>query len=160
MMTPGKTICKAQKKMNPSQQDTVKGLLGYQLKKTQHALRLHMDEALKALELTTPQYSVLAQLELENGISNAELARRAFIRAQTMHGIVTNLEHKGLVKRQSTPHHGRILCTTLTAKGRKTVQKAHQLIKEVEEMMTHSFPLEQKKWLAHMLSECLNNLNT
>ncbi|ETZ07779.1 hypothetical protein P618_200020 [Holospora obtusa F1] len=38
----------------------VKNLLGYKLKKTQHALRLQMDEALRTLDLTTPQYEVLA----------------------------------------------------------------------------------------------------
>jgi DNA-binding MarR family transcriptional regulator len=79
----------------------VKSLLGYKLKKTQHALRLHMDEALRTIDLTTPQYAVLAQLELKPGASNAALARSAFITAQTMHGIVSNLEKRVLVERKS-----------------------------------------------------------
>ena len=49
--------------MSNDKEAGVKSLLGYKLKKTQHALRLHMDEALRALDLTTPQYAVLAQLE-------------------------------------------------------------------------------------------------
>ena len=59
-------------------------MLGYKLKQTQHSLRLRMDEALKTFDLTTPQYAVLAQLELRPGISNAALARSSFITAQTM----------------------------------------------------------------------------
>lgn len=31
------------------------------------ALGIHMDEALRSLDLTTPQYAVLAQLELKPG---------------------------------------------------------------------------------------------
>lgn len=43
----------------------VKNLIGYKLKKAQHLLRLHMDEAIRPLGLTTPQYAVLAQLDEE-----------------------------------------------------------------------------------------------
>ena len=37
-----------------------------------------MDEALKFIELTTPGYAILAQLELESGMSNAEFARARY----------------------------------------------------------------------------------
>jgi len=53
--------------------------LGYQLKRTQHALRLRMDEALHALGLTAPQYAVLSILEEAPRLSNADLARRSFV---------------------------------------------------------------------------------
>lgn len=136
----------------------VKSLLGYKLKKTQHALRLRMDEILRDLNLTTPQYAVLAQLELEDRLSNAELARRSFITAQTMHGIVSNLENQGLIARKKSPSHGRVLCTTLTHKGISIIQKAHHLIRNVENKMTASLTLEQKNSLEQLLSRCLESL--
>jgi DNA-binding MarR family transcriptional regulator len=138
----------------------VKSLLGYKLKKTQHALRLHMDEALRALDLTTPQYAVLAQLELKPGASNAALARSAFITAQTMHGIVSNLEKRHLVKRKSDPQHGRILCTELTSKGMQVVQQAHNIISKVEAIMTSTIAEDNKVLLEKLLLECFNNLHT
>ena len=92
--------------------------LGYTLKKTQHALRMQMDELLKSLELTTPQYAVLSQLALNPGISNAQLARSSFVTAQTMHGIVSNLEKRRLLKRKRDPNHGRILSAELTKQGK------------------------------------------
>lgn len=138
----------------------VTGLLGYRLKKTQHALRLQMDEGLRALELTTPQYAVLAQLELESGISNAELARRSFITAQTMHGIVSNLEQRGLIKRASDPYHGRILCAALTTKGAKIVQKAHAIIDDIERKMTASISADNRILLQELLATCLTNLRS
>lgn len=138
----------------------VTGLLGYTLKQTQHALRLHMDEALRSLDLTTPQYAVLAQLELRPGISNAALARSSFITAQTMHGIVSNLEKRQLVTRKGDSQHGRILCTELTKQGMKLVQHAHQIIRKVEARMTSSMTEDNKALLEKLLIECFNNLNT
>lgn len=136
----------------------VTGLLGYKLKQTQHALRLHMDEALRSLDLTTPQYAVLAQLELRPGISNAALARSSFITAQTMHGIVSHLEKRCLVKRKSDPQHGRILCTELTKQGMKVVQQAHNIISIVETSMTSTITEDNKVLLEKLLLECFNNL--
>ena len=136
----------------------VTGLLGYKLKQTQHSLRLHMDEALRTLDLTTPQYAVLAQLELRSGISNADLARASFITAQSMHGIVTNLEKNNLVKRKRDPQHGRILCTELTKQGMKVVQQAHKVIRKVEATMISTLTEENKALLEKLLIECFNNL--
>lgn len=145
--------------MSKPKSTNVENLLGYKLKKTQHALRIAMDEALKAIDLTTPQYAVLAQLELEGGISNAELSRRSFVTAQTMHGIVCNLEQRKLIKRKNDPDHGRILCTELTKQGQEAVQKAHHLIRKIEEGMTSTINQDNQKLLWQLLSECLINLN-
>jgi DNA-binding MarR family transcriptional regulator len=137
----------------------VTSLLGYKLKQTQHCLRLHMDEALRTLALTTPQYAVLAQLELRPGISNADLARFAFITAQTMHAIVFNLEKRNLVQRKSAPHHGRILATQLTEQGMKVVRQAHKIISKVEAKMTSTVTENNIYLLEKLLMECFNNLN-
>jgi len=138
----------------------VTSLLGYKLKKTQHTLRLHMDEALRSIDLTTPQYAVLAQLELNPGASNAALARSAFITAQTMHGIVSNLEKRGLIQRKSDVSHGRILCAELTDQGHKVVTQAHNIISKVEASMTSSITEDNKVLLEKLLLECFNNLHT
>ena len=37
-----------------------------------------------------------------------------------MHGIVSNLENRALVERNSDTSHGRILCTELTDQGHKS----------------------------------------
>lgn len=144
--------------MSTTKSINVKGLLGYKLKKTQHALRLHMDEALRTIKLTTPQYAVLAQLELKGGRSNAELARRSFITAQTMHGIVSNLEKRGLIIRKNSLTHGRILCTKLTQKGQKVVAKANKMIQAVETRMLSTINNDHKILLEKLLIECFNNL--
>jgi DNA-binding MarR family transcriptional regulator len=146
--------------MSNPQNRNVSHLLAYKLKQTQHMLRISMDEALRPLELTTPQYAVLAQLELNPGISNAALARASFITAQTMHGIISNLEKNSLIKRQRDPQHGRILRAELTAQGHKVVQQAHDIISKVEANMISSMTEENKVLLERLLVECFINLNS
>lgn len=133
--------------------------LGYKLKQAQHILRIHMDNALKPLDLTTPQYAVLSQLELKPGISNAALARASFVTAQTMHGIITNLEKRNLLKRKSDPQHGRILRTALTKQGLTIIKQAHAIINQVEETMTRTLGKKNESLLERLLIECINNLN-
>lgn len=145
--------------MSSKEKRSTTGFIGYQLKQTQHILRLHMDEALRSLDLTTPQYAVLAQLELRPGISNAALARYAYITAQTMHGIITNLEKRNLIKRKNDPHNGRILHSELTKQGSNLLRHAHKIVCNVELGMTATMNEDKKGLLSKLLLECFNNLN-
>ena len=133
--------------------------LGYVLKRAQHALRIRMDEALLPLALTTPQYSVLSAVELTPGISNAALARAAFVTAQTMQGIVANLERTGLLQRRADPGHGRIRRGELTARGREVLARAHQLVAAVESRMEASLSEKESATLATLLERCAENLS-
>jgi len=107
-------------------------MLGYALKRAQQALRSHLDTELRAIGLTTPQYSVLAGLEVSAGLSNAELARRAFVTPQTMQAIIVTLERASLIERRAHPVNGRIRTTELTAAGRSALSAAHGIIANAE----------------------------
>jgi DNA-binding MarR family transcriptional regulator len=134
--------------------------LGYALKRAQHALRVSMDEALRPLGLTTPQYAVLCAVEAEAGISNARLARAAFVTAQTMQGVLANLERDGILDRVPDPTHGRVLRSELTRKGRSALSKAHRAVRVVEDAMVASFGEAYANRLALSLSKCANDLGT
>src|ERR1700722_9749164 len=109
--------------------------LGYALKRAQHALHMRMEEVLRPLGLTTTQYAVMCVIEQEAGISNAGLARAAFVTPQTMTGIVANLHRDGLLSREADPCHGRILRSELTPVGKKSLAQAHRAVSELEEIM-------------------------
>lgn len=145
--------------MSMNSQLNIKELIGYKLKKTQHILRLHMDTALRDLDLTTPQYAVLAQLELSPGVSGATLARLAFITAQTMQNIIFNLEKRKLITRKKDPTHGRILRTELTKQGSKVVAQAHKVVQKVELHMLATISEDHKILFEKILLQCFNNLN-
>ncbi|MGK8491262.1 hypothetical protein [Nocardia asiatica] len=68
-----------------SQEETVGELeqsVGYVLKQAQAALHSAMHAVLRPLELTVSQYACLELLGQYPGISNAELARGAFVTRQ------------------------------------------------------------------------------
>jgi DNA-binding MarR family transcriptional regulator len=132
--------------------------LGYALKRAQHALRISMDEALRPLELTTPQYAVLSAVEAEAGMSNARLARAAFVTAQTMQGVLANLERDGLLERRPDPTHGRVLRSELTSVGRSVLSEAHLAVRVVEDAMVASFGEADASRLALALSKCADDL--
>ena len=115
----------------PPIDDTYRSL-GYALKRAQQALRGHLDNELRNIGLTTPQYSVLAGLELSAGLSSAELARRAFVTPQTMQSIIAILERAGLIKRMAHPANARVRTTELTPAGRSILRAAHEIVANAE----------------------------
>lgn len=134
--------------------------LGYALKLAQHALRLRMDEALRTISLTTPQYAVLSAVEAEPGMSNARLARSAFVTPQAMQGVLANLERDGLLHRTPEPAHGRILRSELTAKGARTLEHGHLAVRIVEDVLVTSFGAGNAPRIAAALSKCADDLRT
>lgn len=106
--------------------------IGFALKQAQQALRTHLDAGLREIGLTTPQYAVLAFLNVEAGASNAELARRAFVTPQTMQAILVALERSGFIARTPHPEHGRVQTTELTAIGRRALEAASGIVADAE----------------------------
>jgi len=142
----------------PGMPDPMARRLGYALKRAQHALRTQIDAVLRPLGLTAPQYAVLTAIELDPGISNAALARAAFVKPPTMQGIVGNLEREGLLRRVADPNHGRILKGVLTAKGQRTLLRAHTLVTEIEASMIAAMSPGEITHLTEFLLECANSL--
>jgi DNA-binding MarR family transcriptional regulator len=132
--------------------------LSYLIRRAQLASRAAMDAGLKPLGVTAPQYAVLASLSIEPGISNAALARVAFVTAQSMLGIVANLEKLGLIEREADPAHGRILQTRLTDEGKAIVARAHRIARSVEETMTHNVAERDVVQLKRLLVKFAENL--
>jgi DNA-binding MarR family transcriptional regulator len=118
-----------------------------------------MDELLEPTGLTVSQYNVLSAVRLQPGISSAALARGAFVTAQSMQGIVANLERSGLLRRRPHPIHGRIRQSELTEKGDVVLTRAHKLLSGVEEAMTSGFKKDEIEALRSLLRRCAENMD-
>jgi DNA-binding MarR family transcriptional regulator len=127
--------------------------VGYLLKRAQQALRSRIDEALADLDLTAPQYAVLANLEERSGMSNAELARRSFVTPQTMIRIVTGLEDRGLIVRAPRPDNRKVLEASLTRLGSELVELADLAVAPVERIVGQGFSDQEVTALAGQLAE-------
>ncbi len=132
--------------------------LGYVLKRAQHALRTSIDEQLNPLGLTTAQYNLLSAVAVEPGISNAALARMAFVTAQSMQGIVANMERQDLLRRVPHPTHGRIRQSKLTRKGTDLLARANKVLIGIEEKMTEGLSQGEVEALRCALLRCAENM--
>lgn len=132
--------------------------LAFLLKRAQHAFRTRVDDALRPLNLTAPQFAVLAAVNTDAGISNAELARLAFVTPQSMQAILANLERAGLLTRTPHPQHRRILCSALTDRGREVYEQARREVDEIERLLVAAIGSENADHFADMLSRCADKL--
>lgn len=118
--------------------------LGYRLKRAASALRTAMDEALRAHDLTVPQYSTLELLDQQPGLSNAELARGTFVTRQSMNVVLRGLQEHGLVHRPTVSDHGRALPTHLTEEGLRRLAAARDAVYAIDDRITASVPEERR----------------
>jgi DNA-binding MarR family transcriptional regulator len=105
----------------------------YLVKRLELAVRALLDDALRPLGLTTLQYTALTVLEASGALSSAQLARRSFLRPQTMHEMVLALEKRGLIERTPKPDNKRVLLASLTVAGRALLAGCAPAVGEVEQ---------------------------
>ncbi|MDN5807012.1 MAG: MarR family transcriptional regulator [Brevibacterium sp.] len=134
-------------------------MIGYQLKHLQSALRSHMDEALRPIGLSTPQYACLELLRREPGASNSELARGAFVTRQTMSTLLRGLQDRGFVTRPAKASTGRALPTTLTPDGEDALDQAMLRVEPISALMVSSLDETQKNNLGESLDLCIQALD-
>ncbi len=131
--------------------------LGYLIKEVQQDIRKKMDKRLSGIDLTTPQYSVLAQLQEFPGLSNAELARKSFVTPQTMNLIVQKLEERRLIRRTISTTHGKIINTEIMGEGLELLTKAHKMVQDVQQEIFGVLSNEESVTLSVILKKLRKN---
>ena len=130
--------------------------LGYLIKQVQQELRKKMDKSLSSMEITTPQYAVLAELQENPGLSNADLARKSFVTPQTMNLIVKNLESRNIVTRSSSKTHGKKLDTSITTIGESILKKANNIVLSIEDEIFGHLSKKEAEMLSNLLKKIIN----
>lgn len=133
--------------------------IGYALKQAAASLRSAMDAALRPLDLTVPQYACLELLGQRPGMSNAELARGAFVSRQAMDGVLRGLRQRGLVSRPDVAPSGRSLPARLTDSGRRQLGPASRAVRTVEVRMTAQLSASDRERMRHSLADCVQALH-
>jgi DNA-binding MarR family transcriptional regulator len=134
--------------------------VGYVLKQASSTLRTALDSALHPLELTVAQYACLELLGRQPGLSNAELARGAFVTRQSMNLVLRGLQDRGLVTRPPAPAHGRAIPTELSPRGREVLHAASAAVGAVEQHMLSPLPPARQRRLRADLAACAAALAT
>lgn len=132
---------------------------GYLLKEAASALRTSMEAVLRPLGMNITHYSCLELLAQRPGLSNAELARGAFVSRQSMNVLLQSLEHDGLVSRAEQAPSGRALPTRLTSRGELQLREASAAVKEVETRMHADLTAAELGQLRDLLGRCITGLS-
>lgn len=129
--------------------------IGYLVARVDRMIRVRMAETLDPFGLTIPQYTVLSVIARRSGLSNAQLARRAYVSPQAMHQVIRGLEQDGLVVRTSSPDHGKIRPAALTRRGEAVLTGCDEAVDELEREMFGSLGAGGRSDLRRLLESCV-----
>jgi DNA-binding MarR family transcriptional regulator len=134
--------------------------VSYVAARLERAVRAGINERVRPYGLTTLQYTTLSVLGSRGRpLSNAQLARRAYMTPQSMMEVIDALERKGLIRRDPHPNHRRVYPATLTAKGRRVLAACDAAVDEMEEEMLGELDPEQRALLLEWLKACVRGLH-
>ncbi|MFE5587901.1 MarR family winged helix-turn-helix transcriptional regulator [Kitasatospora sp. NPDC056531] len=126
--------------------------LGHAIKRAEQALIGEKTRALRTVDLTVPQYVTLLVLQQSTGMSGAQLARECMVTPQTMTTILTNLEAKGLITRETSNVHQKVLVAKLTRPGHALTRKADTLARRVEQRLADALDETEQAQLRDLLN--------
>lgn len=121
--------------------------ISYVIARLERAVRQGINELVKPYGLTTLQYTTLSVLGRRGELSNAQLARRAYMTPQSMSEVIEALEQKGLIERSPSPNHRRVYPAALTAKGRTVLRECDAVVDEFERTMVAGLTARQAQSL-------------
>jgi len=114
--------------------ETDRGLI-YLIKQVELGVRRPFLDVVKVHGMNSGQYTALTVLLRLPGLTSSELARRSFVRAQTMAETVTMLIEGGLVRREHDPGHGRQMLLYITDAGISRISAMSHDVRAVEDDM-------------------------
>lgn len=133
-------------------------LPGYTLAQVFRLLRHALDDTLREVNLTTPQWGALGCMAKQEGISGAEVARMHHLTPQTMHSILQTLEEHGLIRREPHPTQRTVLRIFLTELGRERFTEATRRVEAVHERVFGALGPDERDMLVDMLERCMVRL--
>jgi DNA-binding MarR family transcriptional regulator len=126
------------------------------LKEVLRALRSAMESRMRSREGVSSfaHAMLLAFLAREPGLSGAQAARRSLVTAQTMNGLLRNLEAAGYVAREPNPENRRADRWFLTRKGLRHLEKGRGVADEVIRQMLAPLTDRDTQRLYKLLGRC------
>ncbi|WP_412540019.1 MarR family transcriptional regulator [Longispora sp. K20-0274] len=123
------------------------------IRRAEQALIARHESVLRAHGLTMAQYmALLALRRSDGGLSGTQLARAGSVTPQTMTTVMNNLLTKGLITREPSPVHAKVLIANLTEKGRTLLDGGYQEILVLERELNAAFTAEEQATLVELLA--------
>jgi MarR family transcriptional regulator for hemolysin len=121
-------------------------------------LRTTADAELIGLGLSAPALAVLRLLGEEDGLTQAELARRLRVEPPTMCRMIDRLAREASVERHPDPRDRRATRVRLTPRGRTLAEQGAAVIDVIEERVLAGLDADERDQLAELLRRVLDRL--
>lgn len=115
-----------------------------------------LQDDLESLDLTPPQFYVLATIGYAGGLPFSEIGEKMMVTVSNLTGIVDRLEEKGLVVRERDNHDRRVVRVTLTEKGAKSYKSTIPLFEKSISEFFSPLTKSQQKELASLLRKLIH----
>jgi DNA-binding MarR family transcriptional regulator len=131
------------------------------LKNLHHSVRQAVEEAFRVqrIDMSFAHFLALLTLKLEPGVAGAEIARRAYVTAQTMNTILRRLESDGDIERQPNPQNARADSWFITKAGQARFDRAKVIGEAVWMRMLSVLKPTEIKLMQDMLERCIAGLD-
>jgi DNA-binding MarR family transcriptional regulator len=127
------------------------------LHRAQQIAANHSAVALKAAGVTLRQFSVLAALSGNEGVSQSDLVNATGIDRSTLADMVARMEQAGLIKRIASKTDARAKSVSLMAKGRKALEKAQPAVDAADAALFDAMPKTKQDALLSGLSKLVED---
>jgi DNA-binding MarR family transcriptional regulator len=131
----------------------------YLIKRLETEVTANMIKILGDYDITPSQFIILNFVgDNETDLSSAQLSRRFLMTPQSMNEVVTTLQRKELLERNTDPNHKRILRITLTEKGKEVLEICNAAMDVFEEKLLKKLKVKEKEVFRGSIGKILENL--
>lgn len=131
----------------------------YLIKRLETEVTAHMIKILGDYDITPSQFIILNFVgDNETDLSSAQLSRRFLMTPQSMNEVVTTLQRKELLERNTDPNHKRILRISLTNKGKEILDICNAAMDAFEAKLLKKLKIKEIDAFRGALGKILGNL--
>src|ERR1700759_5099045 len=105
-----------------------------------------------ARELTPQQFTLLAALEHNEGVSQTALVEMTKIDRSTLAEMIRRMTEKGLLSRQRTTEDQRANAVAISAAGRRSLRLARTASERAEKALLESLPVPERQKFLRLLT--------
>jgi DNA-binding MarR family transcriptional regulator len=128
----------------------------YLISRAQHGLMTHLKKTLNAegVDITPVQAGILFLLR-KSAHTMTELSRALSIDNSAITGLVDRLEKSSLAERTANPNDRRTYLIRITDNGKKEIDRAHIIVKKVNEEIKSGFSEDEMETFKKVLNSLL-----
>jgi DNA-binding MarR family transcriptional regulator len=131
---------------------------GFLLTESARLLRKLIDRRLQPLGLTRAQWSILAILSKQEGLSQSDISARLEIEKSTAGRLIDQVEKSGWIERRRVPGDRRAWGIHLTERARQLLAQVETQILRSRTEMLHGLSAEQQEQLSEILQTVKSSL--